>query len=1170
MVRSHVFSAAGRQGFGFLIPAGLAFIAFPVMVLFAATPEFALFDSIENYTSIHTVMEAFSFAVCALIFGSGWYSAGDDRSGMMALLSAAFLAVGLLDLGHVLTFGGMPRFFGPSTGDKTIFFWLAARYVGAIALLAIALSRKHWRISEPQRFAFLLSALVLVVAAYWLVVVRPDLLPPLYIEGHGLTSTKIWAEYLVVALHVATAALLALRGRRVAFFSVAPLLAAAIVLAASEMAFTLYRTGFDNYNVIGHIYKVIGFALIYRAVFVDAVTEPYRRRTESERRYRRLSDSAPDGIFTLAQDGAILSANPSAERMTGCGQSKLLGRQLASLMTPRHASAFSNWLAAARIGDADPILVDLATGDGKTTNAEISVRWLDDEHYLAIARDVTERLRSEAELRLSREHLALAQHIGHIGSIEVEIGSQMLRWSDEMFEILGLDPATAAPSFETHLAATFPDDRAKLIEARDRDHSGMGTEPVELRIIRPNGELRWLLRKSKRVAGDRQILVATFEDITDRKRIAIALEESEQLLREVTGAAGIGVYVHDHITDTIYWSSEQRANYGLDANETVTLELFSSLIHPEDRQRVAAAVQRAHDPSGDGRFDIENRIVRRDGTVRWLKTRGNTQFDGVGSDRRPKRSYGAVIDITEAKQTEEALRLSQNHLARAQAIGNIGSAELDLVRHQMRWSDEYFRLVGLPPGSEPLGSEKFRSMVMPEDRDKLLSYQELADHAGPIAPIEFRIRRPDGEVRWLHRLAEISRDVDGRPILITFTVQDITDAKLAEERRVELERRLAQSQKMEAVGQLTGGVAHDFNNLLAVILGRLQMLDEELAGTPKLQDWARSCIRAAERGASLTRSLLAFSRMQTLNPSSIDLNTIVNDMTELFRGTLGEAVEIRLVAAKQLWRCDADPGQVQNALLNLALNARDAMPSGGTLIIETSNVQIDPDYAARNGELLAGDYVVLSVSDTGVGMPPEIARRAFEPFYTTKGVGKGSGLGLSMVYGFAKQSGGHVTIYSEAGHGTTVKLYLPRTKGLAEAVAEPARSTPQGLETILVVEDNDELRDLTQMQLERLGYRVISASDGAKALELLRKHPETALLLSDVVLAGGISGPQMADRAIAKRPGLAVLFMTGYSSLTAGESVARFGTDCVLPKPFHRDHLARYIRRALDGTAVAT
>ncbi len=446
----------------------------------------------------------------------------------------------------------------------------------------------------------------------------------------------------------------------------------------------------------------------------------------------------------------------------------------------------------------------------------------------------------------------------------------------------------------------------------------------------------------------------------------------------------------------------------------------------------------------------------------------------------------------------------------------------------------------------------------------------MADQRGPIPPIEFRVRRPDGQIRWLYRIVEVSRDADGRPTRINFTVQDVTDIKVAEERRVELERRFAQSQKMEAVGQLTGGVAHDFNNLLAVILGRLQMLDEELAFAPKLRDWTRSCIRAAERGASLTKSLLAFSRMQTLNPSSIDLNAIVKDMAELFRGTLGETVQIRLLEAGDLWRCQADPGQVQNALLNLALNARDAMPDGGTLVIETGNTQIDSDYAARNGEIAPGDYVMLSVSDTGAGMPAEVARRAFEPFFTTKDVGKGSGLGLSMVYGFAKQSGGLVTIYSEVGQGTTIKLFLPRTRSQSGAGVEMSRAAPQGLETVLVVEDNDELRDLTHLQLERLGYRVISAGDAAKALESLRQHPEVALLLSDIVLAGGVSGPQMADRAVALHPGLAVLFMTGYSSLTAGESVSRFGPDCVIPKPFHRDHLARYVRRVLDGVAAST
>lgn len=459
------------------------------MLALGTIPQLALFDGIDGYASVHTVMEAFSFAVCALIFGSGWYAGDGDRSGMMGFLSAAFLAVGLLDLGHVLTFGSMPAFFGKSSGDKTIFFWLAARYIGAIALLVIALSRPHWHISELQRFAFLFAALAIVAAIYWIAIGRPDLLPSLYVEGRGLTAAKIWAEYLVVAIHVLTAILLVLRGPRVAILSVAPLLAAVIVLALSELAFTLYNTGYDNYNVIGHVYKVIGFALIFRVVFVAAVTEPYRKSVESERLYRQLSDGAPDAIFMLARDGTILSANPSVERLTGRTQGEVHGVPIASLIAPYQSTTFVERLTTARQGGTSPMLADFVRNNGTIANAEISVSWLDQERCLAIARDVTERLRSEAELRLSREHLALAQRIGQIGSVEVDVELQKTRWSDELFAILGLNPATAPPTFETHLAATHPDDRAKLIDARNRVRAGEDIGPVELRMVRPNGEI---------------------------------------------------------------------------------------------------------------------------------------------------------------------------------------------------------------------------------------------------------------------------------------------------------------------------------------------------------------------------------------------------------------------------------------------------------------------------------------------------------------------------------------------------------------------------------------------------------------------------------------------------------------------------------------------------------
>ncbi|MDP1867232.1 MAG: ATP-binding protein [Bradyrhizobium sp.] len=381
----------------------------------------------------------------------------------------------------------------------------------------------------------------------------------------------------------------------------------------------------------------------------------------------------------------------------------------------------------------------------------------------------------------------------------------------------------------------------------------------------------------------------------------------------------------------------------------------------------------------------------------------------------------------------------------------------------------------------------------------------------------------------------------------------------------DLNQRLRQSQKMEAMGQLTGGVAHDFNNLLTVILGNAEHIAEQLAAHPELRSFAEGIVTAAERGAELTNSLLAFSRKQPLMPKDIDIGRQVLGMEQLLRRTLGEHIECEFLPDRELWLASVDPGQLASALLNLVLNARDAMPDGGRLTVEVRNASLDKAYAEQNGDARPGDYVMVAVTDTGCGMLPEVAARAFEPFFTTKEVGKGTGLGLSMVYGFAQQSGGSMKIDSKPGHGTAITLFFPRVGApdaggsrLADPVIKPA-----GSETILLVEDDDMVRAYMESELRALGYRVIVTSNGPAALEVLRGSGQIDLLFTDVVMPGGLFGPQLAEQASRLRPGLKVLFTSGYSEhpvTSADRPDAR-----ILSKPFRRHDLALMLRSVLNA-----
>ena len=642
------------------------------------------------------------------------------------------------------------------------------------------------------------------------------------------------------------------------------------------------------------------------------------------------------------------------------------------------------------------------------------------------------------------------------------------------------------------------------------------------------------------------------------------LGQSHKHLTLAQRVGGIGSAEVDLRSGAVMWSDHLFSLLNLDrARVAPSLVAFVDAVHPDDRERVRAAVTGGQ--GGAPVAPIEFRVPCPDGSVRWLAWASDLRLSTQGA---PESIVMTVHDITGRKRVEldlvtrEAqLRLSNDHLDRAQKLGKVGSNEYDPATGESWWSNELYAILGLEPGSVMPDTKQFLARIHPDDVEMLRERLRARARGESVQPAEYRIVQPGGEVRWVYGRSEVIHDAQGLTVKVVGTLHDITERKRTE-------AQLAQAQKMEAVGHLTGGVAHDFNNLFAVILGRLQMLDEELADQAELRSWVRSSLKAVERGATLTKSLLAFSRRQNLTPIEVDLNTVVDDVEDLLRRTLGEAYEFRVAKAPGLWAVEVDPGQLQNALLNLVLNARDAMPQGGRLTVETANATLPPGQDHPQ----AGDYVLMSVADTGLGMSREVAERAFEPFFTTKDVDKGSGLGLSMVYGFVKQSGGHVTIDSAPGRGTVVRIYLPRKAGarsIAPAKSAPARSRPRGTETVLIVEDNDDLRRLTRLQLQRLGYTVLDAALGAEGLRLLGDNPSIALMLTDVVMPNGMSGPELAERALTLYPDLRVIFMSGYSEqreLLAATRGLRFP---LLQKPFHVDELATQIRAALDGDGRA-
>jgi len=447
-----------------------------------------------------------------------------------------------------------------------------------------------------------------------------------------------------------------------------------------------------------------------------------------------------------------------------------------------------------------------------------------------------------------------------------------------------------------------------------------------------------------------------------------------------------------------------------------------------------------------------------------------------------------------------------------------------------------------------------RTFVITSDKEQILDLL--------MATFEDIVRTNRGLIDSKAELAEAKAEIERH-------AQDLE--RRVEERTAELHERQAQlhqAQKMEAVGQLTGGIAHDFNNLLSVMIGNLDMVQFQLTDKPEAKQLISLALDAGLKGADLTKQLLAFSRKQQLKPQAMNLGVMVEKTVTLLRRTLGEHVAIKTILADGLWTALADPAQVESALINLSINSRDAMPSGGQLVIETANKHLDEQYAAENPDVTPGDYVMLAVTDSGTGMPPEVLARVFEPFFTTKEVGKGTGLGLSMVYGFAKQSGGHLKIYSEVGHGTTVRLYLPRTTAERREEKPPARIEQEGAapsEVVLVVEDNDAVRATAVLMLKTLKYQVLEAADGQAALDILKRGDTVDLLFTDVVMPGELTGARLSAKARELRPGIKVLFTSGFTeaAIQGGRQLA--SDDQLLSKPYRRDELARKVREVLDG-----
>jgi PAS domain S-box-containing protein len=875
------------------------------------------------------------------------------------------------------------------------------------------------------------------------------------------------------------------------------------------------------------------------------------QQAERERLYSAAVEFSDDAIVTKTLDGVITGWNPGAERMFGYTAQEAIGRNIEIIVPDDHRSELRDILS--KVGRGERIhhyeTVRFAR-DGRRVDVSLSVSPVkspDGEIVGAakIARDISDRRKAQVDLVKEIEERRQIFETSLDLILVTDRQGYFLQVSPSVKEILGYSPNELIG--RSAVGFIHPGDLHNTRNEMRVARSGRAMRNFECRYLHRDGHvvnLSWSGVWSEPV----QKHFFSGRDMTEQKL-------AEEKFRLAVDASPSGILMTDGAGTIVLVNTETERMFGYGRDE---------LLGQPVEMLVPAALRGRHSEHRLGfmaRSEARRMVAGRE--LRGLRKDG-TEFPveiGLNPIHTPSGLLvlGTVVDVTESRKAQEELRDS-GRMAR----GIIDTAldafvQMDEKGIVVDWNPQAEAIFGWPR-AEAIGRPVV-DLIVPEryraaHADGLGRFLRSGESAILGRRFEIEALRRDGQEFKIEVSVTALRRRDG--YVFNAFVRDLTEKIAADEH-------LRQAQKMETVGQLTGGIAHDFNNILTVITGTIEILEDGVAGDPGLVAIARMIDEAAVRGAELTQRLLAFARRQPLQPRTTDINTLIVDAAKLLRPTLGEHVEIESAFEDDAWPALVDPSQLTAALLNLALNARDAMPEGGKLVLETGNVHLDDSYARAHAEVAAGPYVMIAVSDTGHGIPAAIRDKVFDPFFTTKGIGKGTGLGLSMVYGFIKQSNGHIKIYSEEGHGTTIKIYLPRAGGQADeaSVAQAAVAIEGGHETILVVEDDPLVRNYVAAQLGSLGYTALAAANATEALDFLDSVANFDLLFTDVIMPGSINGRQLADEAVRRRPALKVLFTSGYTENAIVHHGRLDPGVLLLAKPYRKSDLARMVRVAL-------
>lgn len=771
----------------------------------------------------------------------------------------------------------------------------------------------------------------------------------------------------------------------------------------------------------------------------------------------------------------------------------------------------------------------------------------DRDIVVGYVQDITPMMATRRRLTQAEKLLQLAGQKARLGGWRVELSSGAIIWTQGTAAVHGAPSGYSPASVSKVLKFYLPEYRKVIRAAFDRCVRLGEDFDVVCQIEALDGSRPWVRAigvAERDEEGRINAVQGALQDISKLRAAQERAKEADRQKLDVLESISDACYALDHAWHFTYLNHKAGVLLERSREELLGKNFWKEFpgavgSHMQDQYQWAVDHQNTarfqyYDPPLDKWFEISAYPVPEGLTVYFR-------------------------DVTLERQHHEQLRQAHERFELMSKATNDVIWDWKLTDNTVWWNDSMTEMFGYRASELESGPESWIHRIHPDDRGRVLdSIYAVIDCDETRWREEYRFVRSDGRSANVIDRGFVIRDETGKAVRLVGSIIDITE-------RMEMERRLRESQKLEAVGHLTGGVAHDFNNLLTVIMGNAEVLAEVLTD-PKLRPMAEITVSAAQRGAELTSRLLAFARRKPLDPRPTDLNQLVEAMRALIRRTLPESIELDFVPGPDLGMTEIDASELDTALLNLVVNARDAMSEGGKLTIETTNTLLDQDYADHHSEVVPGEYVMVCVSDTGIGMDADTVLNAFEPFFTTKALGKGSGLGLSMVFGFTKQSGGHIKIYSEPGEGTSVKLYFPRVWTEQQPSDFPLAEAPRqgGSEHILIAEDDDLVLQYLQGQLESLGYRVTAVMSGPEALEALQAHRDIDLLLTDVIMPGGMNGRELAGLARADDPSLKVLFTSGYTeNAIIHHGRLDPGVD-LLSKPYTRLELATKVRRVLD------